>query len=395
MTYKGKYIESPEYIVKNNNVYYVSDSSGSDDNDGKGTILSPWKTIGHAISSAVATAQVPAYIRVQEGTYSENITMERYVYLYGGYDTNWFRDIENNETIIQGTGSTHVVEGDNDSILDGFTITGGDTAYGGGIYISNESPTISNCIIENNEAQYGGGIYISNSSARINNCQITDNLGQVYTTSPRGGGIFISGSDNVIIKNSTISNNIITMGGSSSMYGGGLYIQTSQVNIENCLFEANAGISIGVVYVRGGGICIIEDNGCIRKNSIFKSNYIETNGSVNYGGGIYIYNNERLKILGSIFYKNEAGVGGGIFVDGYADITNCTFMQNEASYGVGVYFLLNQYTTSMTNCIVWEDGDDIFGSSTISYCCIQDNDTGTGNLYLGNMGLLQKYRENF
>ena len=53
------------------------------------------------------------------------------------------------------------------SILSGFTITGGsgykpsDKSYGGGIYITNSSPTIANCIIEDNYADRGGGIYVT------------------------------------------------------------------------------------------------------------------------------------------------------------------------------------------------------------------------------------------
>ena len=71
------------------------------------------------------------------------------------------------------------------SILRGFTITKSKGKSGGGIYCDNASPTISKCVIIDNQTDNGGGIYcINNSSLIIINCVVVDNR-----VSENGGGI--------------------------------------------------------------------------------------------------------------------------------------------------------------------------------------------------------------
>lgn len=72
------------------------------------------------------------------------------------------------------------------SILRGFTITLGNSSYGGGINITNASPKIVRCIIASNNGYYGGGVYISNADPTIINCTIASNTatdgGAIYST---------------------------------------------------------------------------------------------------------------------------------------------------------------------------------------------------------------------
>ena len=44
-------------------------------------------------------------------------------------------------------------------VMEGFTITGGQSIQGGGIFVSNSSPTFRSCSIEFNTANQGGGVY--------------------------------------------------------------------------------------------------------------------------------------------------------------------------------------------------------------------------------------------
>ncbi|MFA7598857.1 MAG: DUF1565 domain-containing protein, partial [Candidatus Cloacimonas sp.] len=85
-------------------------------------------------------------------------------------------DIDNREMIIetvidgarQGTVITLKNNETREAIINGFTIRNGSgenhrsTSYveGGGIYIKNASPFISNCVIEHNRASGGGGIFV-------------------------------------------------------------------------------------------------------------------------------------------------------------------------------------------------------------------------------------------
>jgi len=75
-------------------------------------------------------------------------------------------------TIIDGGGSGTVVTAtsvDSSATLDGFTITGGFSTYGGGMYNNGSSPMVTNCTFSGNSADYGGGMENSSSSPTVTN----------------------------------------------------------------------------------------------------------------------------------------------------------------------------------------------------------------------------------
>ena len=61
------------------------------------------------------------------------------------------------------------------SVLRGFTITKSKAESGGGIYCENASPTISKCVIIDNQTSNGGGIYCENSNITITDVTINGN----------------------------------------------------------------------------------------------------------------------------------------------------------------------------------------------------------------------------
>ena len=79
-------------------------------------------------------------------------------------------------------------EEDANSIIQGFTITGGFIIRhepGGGIFCENSNPQIIDCIIVGNEARTGGGIATTDSTAQIIDCIVKNNI------AADGGGIEI------------------------------------------------------------------------------------------------------------------------------------------------------------------------------------------------------------
>lgn len=95
------------------------------------------------------------------------------------------------------------------SVLNGFTITNGNAADGGGILcLSSSSPTIMNCIMKDNISNgSGGGIFCHSSAPVMKNCIIAGN-----TASFDGGGIFCF-SSSPIVTNGTITGNVGSFGG--------------------------------------------------------------------------------------------------------------------------------------------------------------------------------------
>jgi hypothetical protein len=107
-----------------------------------------------------------------------------------------------------------------DAVVTGFTITNGRVRdQGGGIYIGNSSPTITNCIIINNIAASNG-----------NNSQ--------------GGGIYLGNAGSPTIANSVIVRN------TSNYLGGGIYFYNARPNIINCTITRNVAVDGGGIYVR-------------------------------------------------------------------------------------------------------------------------------------------------
>jgi hypothetical protein len=148
------------------------------------------------IQEAYLAASSGDTVLVFPGTYFENVHIYRSIDITMGslflitQDQTYVKN-----TVINGnqTGSCITIHntGDISIIINGFIITNGsgyeDSERGGGIFISNCSPVIKNCIIEYCTAQTGGGIYMKYSEPFFAGNIIRYN----HATEP-GGGIFIA-----------------------------------------------------------------------------------------------------------------------------------------------------------------------------------------------------------
>jgi serine protease len=223
------------------------------------------------IQSALAVAGSGDTIHVAAGTYNEDITLVDGVSVLGaGADV----------TTIDGSGTAPVVTADSISsgtIFSGFTLTNGDASVGGGIYISDSSLTVTNCVITGNSADNdGGGMYILNdSSPVVTNCIFEGNTAGTF-----GGGICCWGfSASPILTNNTIIGN--TSNGSSAWGegGGGIYAESSSSpNIVNNIIYDNHAPS-----GEGGGILTANPTPTIDYNDVY-GNTAAVGGTENYGG---------------------------------------------------------------------------------------------------------------
>ncbi len=214
------------------------------------------------------------------------------------------------------------------SLIDYCTVNNNNRDNGGGFYIINSSqPIISNCTVSNNTAENaGGGIYCQDFSPYITNCSIYGN------TAVCGGGIYCT-SSSPAISNCSIS-------GNTADYGGGIYCYYSNSSITDCSISGN-----NASYDGGGLFCYYGSNPAITNCSI--SGNIANDG----GGGISCYYSNPVINICNIS-DNSTENGGGIFCNASnPSIGNCTISGNTANYlGGGIYgYYSNQ---AITNCVI-------------------------------------------
>jgi len=322
---------------------------------GNGSEAEPYCSIQTAIDNAVDTDEVV----VAPGTYFETIDF------LGGAIT--LRSSDGPDvTTIDGTGFLHVVQCVNgegpDTVLDGFTITGGnaDAEYpdgvGGGLYCTNGSgPVVTSCtFIGNSARKLGGGAGIYGSAAlrispEFRDCLFTGN----QVTGPDsfavgGGGLAGIAMDGVVI-NCTFTSNTVTADYFAT--GGALAVDGSPMVID-CRFHANVAMS------SGGAVTT----------------------QATHGPG-------EPQFVNCTFTGNRAGdAGGGVFsstYDSMPTLINCTLAGNAAGEAGAVDTYLS--SPALINCVLWSNGPDQVhdgtnSATTLVYTNVQGGWPGTGNI---------------
>jgi parallel beta-helix repeat protein len=289
------------------------------------------------------------------------------VHLYGGFagDENRLgeRNWELNETILSGDVAgdddpgditvnrsdnlLEVVNGANDAVFDGFTVSGGNrglASYDAAIQVRNSvftgnelagilsylsTPTVSSCIFTND----GYGMYVEDSSFTVTGCTFSNNS--------MGGLRYHPSIGEAWTLSATITNSVFSDNAGS--FGGGMDIWEIPAVVNGCTFIGNSATGDG-----GGGGLVVTDSPSV--------------------------------IANSVFIDNSAGAlgGGGLLAWGYPEsgpsplIMNCTFVNNSAEIGGG----LQVSDATVTNSIVWgnaaaENPQIASSDSTITHTTVQ------------------------
>jgi len=288
------------------------------------------------------------------------------VAVYGGFDPSvgdisWQdRDWLSNQTILSGDlngddGPDFANTSDNcfhvffhpsgtglnsSAILDGFTISGGNAQgdYGGGMYNSNSSPTLTNIIFSANSASTdGGAMYNFASSPKLTNVTFAGN-----SAGSHGGGIYYIYS----YSSQTLTN--LKFIDNSAGGGGGLAISWSNLNLTNTIFTGNSASS---------------------------------------GGGMWIWYESMPALTNVTFAENSAEIGGGIYVgyDSIPVLTNVTFYNNSSTLGGGGIYNFAS-SPKLTNGILWGNTPDEITNQdessfpAVTYSIVQGGYPGEGNI---------------
>ena len=334
------------------------------------------------IQGAIDAAQNGDIVLVSAGVYNENLDFKsKAITVTTGAQS--FNDATT--TILNGTQEGPVVTFKTGepptAVLNGFTIQNGHTSPpsgspGGGIFIDNASPTISNNIVTKN---YGCGVLISNSASPV--LQANDVIGNLFPASDKypmlchssatvggaaGTGIFIGNAGNVKLLANVI-----------------------EENVTDPALDSIGGTTGAGVVVNGGVGLLLQDNIIRNNHSTNESGFVETIG-------IPV---DALSLINNLFYGNTSRYPNPVqlFISGPYTGVNPTLKEiNNTVYGGGQEIVLPFGPSTIANNIFVNDtsvglagqGSGLFCGSPESQIDIEDNDIfNTGNLQDGGCTL--------
>ncbi len=211
---------------------------------GDGSVGDPYCSIQTAIDNAVDTDEIV----VAEGTYFENINFLGKAITVRSTDPNNAGVVQS--TIINAAGSGTVVtcstgEGPG-TVLDGFTVTGGNDTFGGGMFNGvNTAPTVTNCTFSQNSAAAGGGMFNNTiSGPMVTNCTFTAN------TAPAGAGMFNNRNTSPTLTNCTFCGNKFVAVEGGFVDGGGNNIACV---LGACCLNDSCIVAVEVFCITAGG----------------------------------------------------------------------------------------------------------------------------------------------
>ncbi|GGD41024.1 hypothetical protein GCM10011514_01380 [Emticicia aquatilis] len=328
-------------------------------------------------------------IWVAKGTYKPHASdrnvafvMLPNVKIYGGFpntgnptmaERNWTTnptilsgDLNGND-VVTGSGATLSITGNGEnsyhviynnsngltnsnSLLDGFTITGGyanggyvnDSDYGAGMYNNNSSPSLNNITFSGNKVyNSGGGMYnINQSSPKLNNVYFLRN-----NSNANGGGMF-NFSSSPSLNNVTFFGNSASNNGTYGANGGGMGNYASSPTLTNVIFSRNNAINVG------GGMY-----NALSSPILINLTFSENSATYN-GGGMYNFVSGSPTIKNSIFWGNTKG--------GNATIAGADILNNGPTVTVSNSLLqLANNTTNYPSSFTFSGTNNLFAQDPL------------------------------
>ncbi len=197
----------------------------------------------------------------------------------------------------------------------------------------------------------GAGIRLQNGTLNMDTVTVSG------SKSMRGGGIFSNGV--LTLTNCTVSGN------AADILGGGICCYSGTLTLTNSTISGN--VASTMTKASGGGIC---SNGALA----LTNTTVSGNAAGEDGGGIYSGGASTTLTNSTISGNTTEDEGGGIYSNDTLTLTNTTVSGNAANWGGGIYSSANRHL--LNSIVVNNTGGDLcltpVSSSAAYYCWFLD-----------------------
>ena len=341
------------------------------------------------IQAAINASSNGDVVQVAPGTYSELIRFygKAITVRASGAATDTFIDGGQRGTTVKFANSETAA-----SVLEGFTISNGKAAVGGGMYINSASPTIRNCVISGNTAlDRGAGVAVVNGLPTFTTCTFSSNV-----ATERGGGAYLMVNSDVVFTQCTFTSNLARnrngnsdggavaaengadptfnyctfnsnkaetdTGYTGDARGGAVWLNSVTGMFEGCGFTSNAANPRGG---NGEGGAVWASVAPSIQNCTFASNVVQqsnANNAAGRGGAVYL--GAAGVFAGNTLSSNRVqnffnGFGGALWVNGALFMQECIFASNsndcyyDGTYGGAVYAAGTMHATGGSASSNW------------------------------------------
>jgi len=378
------YTESPLTIIGHKTRYVSPAGSNTPPYD------TP-ETASHTIGAAVTACTGTDTVLVTGGNFVETVTVNQTVKILGSWDPTFsVQDMQSHPTRLQG-GSTSLRfragSGDYGSVeqivfhdcTGGITTLPANGRHGGAIYSLEASPTIRNCVFEDNRAApgtgngYGGAICFIGGTPTVENCDFTGNIAS------SGGAIGVFGTATVTLTDCTFSGN----GCSDSMegfQGGTFLVEGASLTVEGGSVSGGRNVFKGGALAMTGGQVVldrvlVEDNvttdggGAISAEGgvleLLNTTLLGNDGGGGSGGGVEAMGTHLVFRNTRISGNTTANIGGGICAfTATGVVENCQVDGNQGSSIGGMFLMGGGELLVRNNMVFGNDSGGLMASGT-------------------------------
>ena len=291
---------------------------------------------------------------------------------------------------------------------------------GGGIMLNNSSAVLENVHIHGNRGLYGAGLFAYNSTPTLVDCLIEDNtlVSDNLTYTPKGGGIHVVDSDLTLVDTDITGHQELDQGGglflvgvndvstldmtggvvsgnSARNNGGGLYMSGGQAALTAVAFNANTGTATST-FMNGGGFYFtgstvtLDSLTCLDNTaniggagalagctSVGLSNSVLAGNSAQYfGGALAVQNTPNGTLAGNTVTANDGTVSGAGGL--YLNSSTLAVENNLVAFNTGGTSFANGVALASASATF--ACNDVYGNTAADYSGVADPTGTAGNI---------------